>query len=215
MFLRAVQHILMFALAATFHELAHAWVAHKCGDDTSKRQGRITLNPMAHIDIYGTIVLPLVLALSGSSFIFGWAKPVEYNPYNLKDRREDEYLIALAGPLANFIQALIGSLLIGLLIRTGLLTMQGTLFNLIIIFINTNVVLGVFNLLPIPPLDGFKILKFVLPETMESTLESIENIGFFLLLFLVISGGLSGILGPMLKWFQSFYLELIFKILKL
>ncbi|PKK90967.1 MAG: site-2 protease family protein [Candidatus Wallbacteria bacterium HGW-Wallbacteria-1] len=214
MIINAILHITMFAIAATFHELAHAWAAHKCGDDTSKNQGRITLNPLAHIDPFGTVIIPLTLALSGANFIFGWAKPVEYNPYNLRDRREDEYLIAIAGPVANFLQALAGSITIAVLAKFGIISTSSMIFTLGILYINTNVVLGVFNLLPVPPLDGFKVLKFILPESMEQTFDSIESIGSFILLFLVISGGLSSIIGPIMGWFQNIYVGLIFRILR-
>lgn len=162
------------------HELAHGFVADRLGDPTPRMYGRLTLNPTAHLDFFGSLLLPLLLLITNAGILFGWAKPVPINPNNLRDPRGDEIKVALAGPLTNFLIAAI----LALVIR---LTNYSLLNELTISIIQLNLVLGLFNLLPIPPLDGSKILGVFLPE---SVYYSIQRMGFALgiiILFLLLS----------------------------
>ena len=144
--------------SAIIHEYAHAWAADQLGDPTAKEAGRLTLNPIAHIDIWGTVLMPIFLfLLSGGRFVFAYAKPVPFNPYNLKNQKHGSGLVALAGPLANLIIALI----FGLIIRFSEFNQFTSLLSVIVY---ANVLLAIFNLLPIPPLDGSRILFAFLPS---------------------------------------------------
>ncbi|MGI6225253.1 MAG: site-2 protease family protein [Peptococcales bacterium] len=163
-------------IAITFHELAHGYVAYRLGDPTPKIQGRLTLNPVSHLDPLGA----LLLLIAG----FGWAKPVEVNPYYFrKDRQRGMMLVALAGPLTNVLIAFIGALIFNYLGDYGTLTYI-FLSNLIII----NIYLAAFNLLPIPPLDGSKILAGLLPKSSLNFIYSLEGYGPLILMLLIITG---------------------------
>ena len=147
--------------SAIIHEYAHGWAADQMGDPTARNAGRLTLNPMAHIDIWGTILMPVLLLLfSGGSFMFAYAKPVPYNPYNLKNQKWGPALVGLAGPAAN----LIAAIFFGLLVR---FLPYSAFTSLLAIIAYANILLMVFNLMPIPPLDGSKLLFAVLPDSME------------------------------------------------
>lgn len=178
-----MQVILFFFIvipSAIMHEYAHGWMANQLGDPTAKYAGRLTLNPKAHVDKWGTIFMPLILLLvSGGSFVFAYAKPVPYNPYNLKDPKWDPLKVAIAGPFSNFFLAFI----FGLVFRFAPLNPQMLSFIFIVIFIN--VLLGVFNLVPIPPLDGSKVLYALLPESMFKVRVFMEQYGIFLLLVFI------------------------------
>ena len=174
--------VVAFLIAITVHEAAHAYMADKLGDPTARVQGRLTLNPIVHLDLYGTVLIPLFLMIIGSPFVFGWAKPVPVDPYNLKDPRKDSALISLAGPLANMILATIAALLIKFIGPVDFLY----------ILVQYNVVLAVFNLLPIHPLDGGKVLVGILP-TKESHdvnrfLTTYGNILLILAIFPIFGG---------------------------
>ncbi|OGM80314.1 hypothetical protein A2361_01710 [Candidatus Woesebacteria bacterium RIFOXYB1_FULL_40_26] len=176
--------IVAFAVAITIHEAAHAWMADRLGDPTARLAGRLSLNPLAHVDIYGTILIPLILIFLGSPFVFGWAKPVVFDPYNLKNPRSDSALISLAGPLSNLILATFFSLVLRIysLPFSPLAVFSGLIYPLIII----NVALAVFNLIPIHPLDGGKILVGLLPpETARKIDLFLNRYGLMLLLFLI------------------------------
>jgi Zn-dependent protease len=184
---------LSFILALTIHEAAHAWVAYRLGDPTPKIQGRLTLNPLAHIDLYGTILIPLFLSLAGSPFIFGWAKPVIFDPFNLKNERRDSALISLAGPLSNLLFSALLSLILHL---TGPAVIGSLATQLIIQTISVNIVLAVFNLIPIHPLDGGKIFVGLIPEKDAYDVDDFLNrYGTLLLILLIfpIWGGVSPI----------------------
>jgi len=150
--------IIMFS--AIIHEVMHGVAADKLGDPTARYAGRLTLNPIPHLDMFGSIILPIVLALSHSPFFFGWAKPVPYNPYNLRPGRFSEAIVAGAGPASNLVIAVIG----GVIIRSGLLSTGNDIVFLIVV---VNVMLCFFNLIPVPPLDGSKVLAALLPRSLS------------------------------------------------
>lgn len=191
--------------AITLHEVAHGWVAHKLGDSTAKMLGRLTINPIKHIDPVGTIALPigmLVMSLMtvGQPFAFGWAKPIPVNTRNLKQPRRDMAIVAVAGPLSNLLMAIFWVMLMPVIyslapdenIARGFLTMAqiGLFFN---------VVLMVLNLLPLPPLDGGRVLAGVVPSPMASMLDRIEPYGFLILIGLLFMGVLDQIIGPIIS----------------
>ncbi len=194
-------------LALTFHEFAHAMVAYLHGDDTAKRSGRLTLNPFAHLDPLGTIMIFIVH--------FGWAKPVPVNPYNLRNPKKDMLWISAAGPLSNMILALISGLLLRLFFNMGIIPEQhstmGILFIMILWSLQINLALAIFNILPIAPLDGSKILSGILPAGFAKQIHLLERYGPFILLGLIILGQISGvsILGrfiwPFVKFFSNLF----------
>ncbi len=179
------QIIIFFAFvipSAILHEYFHGWAAEQLGDSTAKYMGRMTLNPLAHIDPFGTIFLPLMLMFaSGGGFVFAYAKPVPYNPRNLRDQKWGPALVAIAGPFANILIAVFFSALIRLHIFSPL----AYVFSFIVLI---NIMLAVFNLLPIPPLDGSKILAAILPARSAEWLLGLERYGFVFLLLFVFFG---------------------------
>lgn len=185
--------IIMFS--AIIHEVMHGVAADRLGDPTARYAGRLTLNPIPHLDLFGSILLPLMLSLSGSPIFFGWAKPVPYNPYNLQaSPRWGEAIVAIAGPLSNFALALLAALVI----RANVLPLEiaGAVFLVIVV----NVMLGIFNLIPIPPLDGSKVLSALLPQGIRrgyddwrTRLEFNPFLGFGLvLIFILVFGSAFG-----------------------
>ena len=188
-------------LAITLHEASHAYVAHRCGDSTAKMLGRLSINPLRHVDLIGTLVVPLAVAvLSNFHFVFGWAKPVPISWNNLKKPRRDMALVAAAGPASNFVMALLWALIlkIGIILNPGtsaialylVLTGQaGILINLILAFL---------NLLPIPPLDGSRVLTSLLSPKHAFQYSKLEPYGFFIILALLLTNVLSWILGPLI-----------------
>ncbi|MDX2346501.1 MAG: site-2 protease family protein [Legionella sp.] len=191
--------ILPVLLAITLHEAAHAYVAHRLGDNTAKMMGRLSLNPIRHVDLVGTIIVPIVVAvLSQFQFVFGWAKPVPINYNQLHNPKRDMALVAAAGPISNLAMALIWACLlkIGLLLdpRTSILALflalsgqAGILINLILAFL---------NLIPIPPLDGSRVLMRFLPPHLAVQYIKIEPFGVFIILGLLLTNILSLILSP-------------------
>lgn len=187
----------LFIIAMTVHEFAHGWVAYKLGDTTAKYSGRLTLNPLAHIDLMGTIILPLFLFISTrGQFVFGYAKPVPINYLALRNPKRDIICVGASGPLANFIFAL------ALSIMSKFIT--APLINFILInLIYINVLLGVFNLMPIPPLDGSRILMGLLPESLASRYAMIEPYGFFVIMLLIGLGLFDLIVAPLVRTVAS------------
>lgn len=181
----------LLMIAVTAHEYAHGWVAYKLGDSTAKYSGRLTLNPLAHIDLFGTIILPLIIFISTrGAFVFAAAKPVPINYWALRNPRRDMMLVGISGPLVNFIFAVVLSLILKFLPDYGIFSIL--LQRLAII----NIVLGVFNLIPIPPLDGSRILAGLLPADLASRYNQLEPFGFFIIALLLVSGVLNRLVLP-------------------
>lgn len=177
--LQLIFYFLVIVPSAIIHEYAHGWMANRLGDPTARYAGRLTLNPTAHIDIWGTILMPITLfALSGGSFLFAYAKPVPYNPYNLRNQKWGPAIVGLAGPMSNLLLAVSFAILVRLFP-----TLAVSQYFFIIVY--ANILLMVFNLLPIPPLDGSKILYAILPDSMNNIKIFLEKYGFFILLFFI------------------------------
>jgi len=192
-------------LSVIVHEIAHGYAALKLGDGTAKEMNRLTLNPIPHIDLVWSIIIPGILILSQSQFLIGGAKPVPIDPRNFKDPRKGMMIVSVAGPLSNFILAIISSILFKILNGMepsygsyGFITLKLLLYACVI-----NIVLGVFNLIPIPPLDGSKILLGLLPPRMAYAYSMIEQYGFIIIILLLFTNMLPRILGffcnPLLK----------------
>lgn len=194
--------VVLFAIS--IHESAHAWMANKFGDPTAKNQGRITLNPIAHIDLIGTIIFPVLLAIVGAP-VFGWAKPVMVNPYNLRDPRRANLFISAAGPGSNIISACLGMVLFLILKNMGVFGrgagsgIQVLLF-IFFYFIIINIYLAIFNLIPIPPLDGSGIIESVLKGEALYNYQKIKPYGFIILLFIIYLGVLDVIANPIISF---------------
>ena len=171
---------LILVPSAILHEYMHGFVADKLGDKTARYAGRLTLDPRVHIDPVGSILLPLGLYVM-TGMMFAYAKPVPYNPYNLKNQKWGPVAVAFAGPISKFLLAFIFGLLIQFLPVTGLTSFLS-------IIVQVNIVLGVFNLVPIPPLDGSKLLLAVLPNSMHDFGRTLEKYGFVLLIFFIFFG---------------------------
>lgn len=190
-------------LAVTLHEASHAWVAYKLGDPTAKLLGRVTANPISHIDPIGTVAVPILLGImTNFSFVFGWAKPVPISPANFKHPKRDNSLVALAGPFSNLLMCLIWA---GLM-KISLL--NDPINNVVFLFllftskagIMINLILFILNMLPIPPLDGSRVVSSVLPGKYAYYYDKIEPFGFFILVALIVTNILGYIMMPIFKW---------------
>ncbi len=180
-----------FLFALCFHEFAHGLVAKWRGDRTAEMMGRLTLNPAAHVDWLGTVMLPIMAIVFSSPIFFGWAKPVPVNERNLKSPRKDMFWVALAGPLSNVILAIIGAILLGFSFRFFQFSPYlSAIKNLLDVFIRTNLFLAVFNILPLHPLDGGKVLARFLPAEINYKLEQNQQISSMILMMLVLTGAL-------------------------
>lgn len=198
-----------FLLALTVHEFAHAIVAKWHGDNTAELMGRVSLNPAVHIDPIGTVLLPISNIVFGIPIPFGWAKPVPFNPRNLKDVKNGTFWIAFAGPLSNLIMAVLATIILAIIYRTGVPSgYENASVVLLATFIKINLLLAVFNLIPVHPLDGGKVLARFLPAKVNYFLEQNEQHTFWILMFLAISGGLAIISYPVNYMFQ-FLLRLV------
>lgn len=185
-----VASVLLVMFSAMVHEVAHGWAAHLCGDDTAREAGRLTLDPRAHLDPVGSVVLPIACALLGAP-VFAFARPVPYNPARLRHPRRDELVVALAGPVSNLLQALLGVAAFGLLVSLGVGAGHLTdglvwgLLDLLLTYAQVNLVLCFFNLIPFPPLDGSKVILFLLPPAGRRCFYELEQYAMFVLLLLL------------------------------
>lgn len=191
--------IIILIVSVMVHELSHGYMADFLGDPTARLAGRLTLNPLKHIDLWGSIIVPIITSFLG--FTFGWAKPVPYNPYNLKNKRSGELLIALAGPASNLIIALVFGTFIRLVMNHyGSLSNSpaGSFVMISSYIVVINIVLAIFNLIPVPPLDGSKILFSILPHQYSRTRAMLEAYAPILILFVVFF--LWQIVMPVIPW---------------
>jgi Zn-dependent protease len=204
--------IVPLLFSVTIHEVAHGYVALRMGDNTARRAGRLTLNPIKHLDFFGSLILPLILKLTGSPVIFGYAKPVPVNFSNFRDIRKGTIYVASAGVLANFILAIVSGVLFQTLVHfqwawypSFFKPVFMDLYHMLFYSVVINLVLGIFNLIPIPPLDGSKILAMCLPPPLRIQLARIERFGMIIIIFLLLTNLLDRLI--------SFFLTPMFNIL--
>lgn len=204
----SIQQFILYMVALIFslsvHESAHAWMSNRFGDDLARSQGRISLNPASHVDPIGTLLFPAIAFFTHAPLI-GWAKPTPVNPLRWRNKRVANFWVSAAGAISNFIIAIIAGIGIralyafgitdGLELRPGSSIIATGAFELLLTFFILNVSLGVFNLLPIPPLDGSKVLQSILPESFDAGFETLERFGFILLFIAVFTGVLGVIFG--------------------
>ncbi len=207
---RVAVWILPVVFAITVHEAAHGWVAKKYGDNTAAMLGRLTVNPIKHIDWLGTVILPGLLLLTGTGFIFGWAKPVPVNARNFKKPIRDMAIVALAGPVSNLLMAVIWALIsrLGMTIGASAEFISLPLIYSGVAGISINLVLALINLLPIPPLDGSRILTALLPTRLAWQYNQLERYGFIILLVLLYTKILNTILAYPLFYAQNLFLSI-------
>ena len=189
-------------LAVVIHEFAHGYAAFLLGDPTAKRAHRLTLNPLAHLDIFGSIILPLILVLSNSPILLGWAKPVPFNPRYFRDPQRGIMIVGAAGPLTNFAAALVSAVIFRFIAPLPHLVAVFLFF-----FCATNLILGIFNLIPIPPLDGSRIVMGILPENLVPAYLRLESFGFIIIFALLWLGVLDYVIYPvyhlLIRWLLS------------
>ncbi len=200
--------LVILIYSAILHEIAHGFVAERLGDPTARLMGRLTLNPKNHIDPVMSVLLPLVLILSGSPIIFGAAKPVPVDPFNLKDGRKDMAIVSLAGPATNFLIAVIGAIIMHSLSLVSMdVNTAIVIYKFLFAVVHINLLLGIFNLIPIPPLDGSKIFALILPEREANTYLALGSIGIFIIFFLLMFpiGGISlgAVMGNLLAFSEK------------
>lgn len=206
---RIVVWILPVIFAITVHEVAHGWVAKKYGDNTASMLGRLTLNPIKHVDLVGTIILPTLLLITGTGFIFGWAKPVPVDPRHFKKPRQDMAIVALAGPASNLLMAIGWALVarLGVMFGSGNESIAMPLIYSGVAGISINLILMLLNMLPIPPLDGSRILSGMLPSYLAWQFNKLERFGFIILMAMLYFNVLSVLLAypkyVLEQWFFS------------
>lgn len=188
-------------LAVVIHEVAHGYAAYVLGDPTAKRAHRLTLNPLAHLDIFGSILLPMVLVLVNSPVLLGWAKPVPFNPGYFKNPRRGIMIVGAAGPLTNFAAAIVSAVIFRFVAP---LPQLAALF--LFFFCATNLILGIFNLIPIPPLDGSRIVMGILPENLLRPYMQLESFGFIIVFGLLWLGVLDYVVMPVYQFLMGWLL---------
>jgi len=174
-------------MSVVIHEVAHGYTAYLLGDNTARNSGRLTLNPLKHLDPFGSVLLPLILVLTNAGFVIGWAKPVPYNPANLRNEKKGTFLVAIAGIIVNLFIAIVFGLLMRLAPMLGIPATSG-FYQITSIIVILNLVLAIFNLIPIPPLDGSKVLFSFLPFKYRYIENFLEQWGMMLLLIFIIFG---------------------------
>jgi Zn-dependent protease len=196
--------VLLFSL--TIHESAHAWTADRLGDPTARMLGRVSLNPVVHADLFGTVLFPLIGLLNGG-WLFGWAKPCPVNVGRLRNPRRDYIMVAAAGPLSNLLLAILARLLQLVIpvspVTLGELNVSAPIATMLSRAIVINILLAVFNMIPIPPLDGGSVLAGLLPRRLAIEFNRIRPYGFFILIALMLSGALDHIIGPPINLVSS------------
>jgi Zn-dependent protease len=189
-----VFNVIVFLFAISVHESAHAWVAWRLGDPTARMLGRVTLNPIRHIDPIGTVLLPAIALLYHFPMI-GWAKPTPVDPRNFKNQMRDDILTSLAGPASNFLIAIVSAIALRLIFTFGgAASISEPVTALLLLSMEINVLLGVFNLIPVPPLDGSHVLRHLLPESARRVY---DTVGMFGLILLFVAGG------PVIRFFSG------------
>ena len=207
--METIQNIAIWAVpvlaAIVFHEVAHGWVANWFGDTTAARMGRLTLNPIAHIDLFGTILLPALLIVSHAPFVFGYAKPVPVNFHNLNRPKRDMVLVALAGPVTNILLVVLSAYVLKFIGLAGGSSSQFLAFAIVPLAlmaqrsVEVNVMLAAFNLVPIPPLDGGRVLVGLLPEPYSSAVARVERYGFLIIIVLLMTHLLDTLIEPIVS----------------
>lgn len=197
---RMALQIVPFFMAVIFHEVAHGWVANRWGDSTAKDYGRLTLNPVPHMDLMGTVILPIMMMSMGTGVLFGWAKPVPIDPSRFKKFRPGLFWVSVAGPMMNFILAAVSAFAFALLNKymPENFYLTEPLTGMAYISVSLNFSLGIFNLLPIPPLDGSKIIESFLPYNALRKYEQFAQYSFWILMALLLTGALSILSGPIM-----------------
>jgi Zn-dependent protease len=213
---KAALYVVPLLLAVVCHEVSHGWVAEKLGDHTARLSGRITLNPFVHIDLIGTVLLPAILILTNSPFLFGWAKPVPVNFGNLRRGRKDMALVAAAGPVTNLLLAGASAVIYHLILlgfTSGLIPQTGWAPWIVVpiarmagMSVEFNLVLMVINLLPVPPLDGGRIMVGVLPDRLAYQLARLEPFGMMIVVLLIATGSWTQIVSPFLRAIARLFL---------
>lgn len=209
--LEIVIQVVVLLFAVSVHESAHGWVALRCGDPTARNLGRITLNPLRHIDLFGSLLVPALLAFTGAP-IFGWAKPVPVSLRGVRNPRRANLLVSAAGPLSNFAVAIIGGVTFFVLravAPSGPALRPSVFYPLLLLMLYTvavNVTLGLFNLIPIPPLDGFGVVESFAPASWIRGVMWVRRYGFIILVVGIFTGALSAVLGPPQRFLFSLLL---------
>lgn len=182
----SVFYIVILIFSIVIHEVAHGYVAYRFGDTTARDQGRLTLNPLSHLEWFGSVILPAILILSGTGFVFGWAKPVPYNPFRLKNERWGTLAVAAAGIVVNLFVAVFFGMLMRVLLLNGIIDTGASSYAILKVIIFLNIVLAFFNLMPVPPLDGSKILFSLLGQKFRKYELFMERHSIVILLFFVL-----------------------------
>jgi Zn-dependent protease len=210
--LKVISAYIVLLGSVVFHEYFHAWMGQKLGDNSPLLLSRLTLDPRPHIDVFGTLLLPLFVLITQSPLLIGWAKPVPINPYNLKNPKKDMMLIGLSGPITNFILAFCFTILF----KTRILPPNSLAEAFVAFAIFLNLILGIFNLFPLPPLDGSHILAGILSDEAERQYMKIQPFAFLILIFMVITGMLGFIISPIINlWIYLFRINFLTSALSL